>query len=315
VTADATSKCDSYCQTPETPNVMTILIIVIGTGSVVCCCGICAFRVVQILEGKNLDDIVAPTIDKYGREKKSCIQRTIDGLLDCIGLEASDKEDRARMARLRARTARYKNQEKVDRAERKKQKAAAEAELAELAELEFDDEEQGLKAEDDPSVGLLENVGSTCPRCGNVFLPDAKFCRKCGKKRELPQEEVVQDDVNPDSIGPTEQSPHDGNVHQQDSQDQEIEDVSVKRSRRTVSFAEEVVTADLTLTMEDVAASGDGLLAENDAAQSPSPESVASEEGQQQGLQASNEQSPSPETVASDEGQQQALQASKDPEH
>lgn len=42
------------------------------------------------------------------------------------------------------------------------------------------------------------NPASTCANCGNVFMPDAVFCRKCGAKRET--DAFAQMDVNGDGV-------------------------------------------------------------------------------------------------------------------
>lgn len=37
-----------------------------------------------------------------------------------------------------------------------------------------------------PSITSVESVEEQCDACGNIFMPDAVFCRKCGEKRPQP---------------------------------------------------------------------------------------------------------------------------------
>eukprot|EP00931_Biecheleriopsis_adriatica_P020309 TRINITY_DN13616_c0_g2_i1.p1 TRINITY_DN13616_c0_g2~~TRINITY_DN13616_c0_g2_i1.p1 ORF type:complete len:673 (-),score=189.36 TRINITY_DN13616_c0_g2_i1:13-2031(-) len=51
-----------------------------------------------------------------------------------------------------------------------------------VAELE--DEVEKLKSQ------LGEQDDTTCPSCGNLYAPDAIFCRKCGQKRRMSEQQV-----------------------------------------------------------------------------------------------------------------------------
>jgi len=44
-----------------------------------------------------------------------------------------------------------------------------------------------------PRSWFGEEARSTCPHCGNVYLPDSRFCRRCGQRREPLQQPVSRD--------------------------------------------------------------------------------------------------------------------------
>ena len=36
----------------------------------------------------------------------------------------------------------------------------------------------------------------TCVHCNNIFMPDSKFCRKCGKARPLKEQAVIESELD-----------------------------------------------------------------------------------------------------------------------
>jgi len=249
--------CEAFCLVPVETDMGAMVLIASIVGGVALFCGLTALSTVAKLENTDLETLVAPNYDARGKEKPTCYKRCLNCVFDCIGLENSDEHDRARLARLRAKEARFKKAENArvaeDRLERRKR---AEAEAAELAE-------QGLKA-DDPSSSLLANRepqlemvdGTVCPRCGNVYLPDAIFCRNCGKKRILatnPEAEVAAPNlsVDPDIIGLSHEHQYDESPKQKDSSGAQNAETTAPLIPKDSDDAEDV-TAELThLTAEE----------------------------------------------------------------
>ena len=52
----------------------------------------------------------------------------------------------------------------------------------------------------DRSVQCVDKAAEACPHCGQVYLPNAFFCRSCQMKRHLPEAGQIQLDKMPPSV-------------------------------------------------------------------------------------------------------------------